>query len=140
MEVLGVGSLDLGGDPRDTEASGHGKVRDHSDSKDHSGQPTHQYNTWTRVTASNLPVEDPRLPLDPSREDKDTNDTKGEEGEDDPKGGVSSMGRVQESSLGLRLIISIAHRSGMADGNRMNGHTHGPWGKGRWCSGPPWWP
>lgn len=39
MEVLGVGSRDLGGDPRDTESSGHGKVRDHSDGEDHSGQP-----------------------------------------------------------------------------------------------------
>jgi hypothetical protein len=51
-------------------------------------------------------VEDPSLPLDPSRENKDTDDTEGEEGEDDPKGSVSGMGRVDESSLGLGLIVS----------------------------------
>ena len=60
-------------------------------------------------------MEDPILPLDPSRENKDTNNTKGEEGEDDPKGSVSGMGRVDESSLGLGLIISAITRSGMPD-------------------------
>jgi hypothetical protein len=36
MEVLGVGSGNLGGDPRDTESSSHSEVRDHSDGQDHS--------------------------------------------------------------------------------------------------------
>jgi hypothetical protein len=49
-------------------------------------------------------VEDPSLPLDPSRENKDTDNTKGEQGENDPKGSVSSMGGVEESSLGLGLV------------------------------------
>jgi hypothetical protein len=81
-------------------------------------------------------VEDSSLPLDPSREDKDTDDTKGEEGEDDPKSSVSGMGRVDESSLGLGLIVSyFITRSGIPDQEiRL---TQGPWGKGRWCSGPP---
>jgi len=74
-----------GWDPTDTESSGHGKVRDHGDSDDHSGEP----------------VENPSLPLDPSGENENTDNTEGEQGENDPKGGMSSMGRVEESSLGL---------------------------------------
>jgi len=41
MEVLGVGTGDLGWDPTDTESSGHGKVRDHGNGEDHSGEPEH---------------------------------------------------------------------------------------------------
>jgi hypothetical protein len=54
-----------------------------------------------------LPVEDPGLLLDSSGKDKDTDDTEGEQGEDDPKGSVSSMSRVEKSSLGHGLIVSI---------------------------------
>jgi hypothetical protein len=57
-------------------------------------------------------VENPSLPLDPSRENKDTDDTEGEEGKDDPKGSVSGMGRVDESSLGLGLIVSYYYQIG----------------------------
>ena len=53
------------------------------------------------------PVENPSLPLDPSRENENTDNTKGEQGENDPKSGMPSVGRVEESSLGLGLIISI---------------------------------
>jgi hypothetical protein len=72
-----------------------------------------------------VPVEDPSLPLDPSRENKDTDDTEGEEGEDDPKSSVSGMSRVEESSLGLGLIISTITRSGMLD--RTYPRTVGVW-------------
>ena len=86
-----------------------------------------------------VPVEDPSLPLDPCGHDKDTDDTKGEEGEDDPEGSVSGMGRVDEFSLGHGLIISAITRSGMPDDQSTEIKlTQGPWGKGRWCSGPPW--
>jgi hypothetical protein len=39
VEVLGVGTCDLGGNVGDTESSSHGKVRDHSTSEDHGGKP-----------------------------------------------------------------------------------------------------
>ena len=81
-------------------------------------------------------MEDPVLPLDPSGENKDTNNTKGEEGEDDPKGSVSGMGRVDESSLGLGLIVSDYYQIGHPRSREIR-LTQGPWGKGRWCSGPP---
>jgi hypothetical protein len=40
VEVLGVGTCDLGRDISDTESSGHGKVRDHGTGEDHGGKPT----------------------------------------------------------------------------------------------------
>jgi len=75
-------------------------------------------------------VEDPSLPLDPSRENKDTDNTEGEEGEDDPKSSVSGMGRVDESSLGLGLIVSdyyqIGHpRSERSDLPKVRGGKEG---------------
>jgi hypothetical protein len=39
VEVLGVGTCDLGRDISDTESSGHGKVRDHGTGEDHGGKP-----------------------------------------------------------------------------------------------------
>jgi hypothetical protein len=55
---------------------------------------------------SDLPVEDPSLLLDTGREDKDTNNTQGHEGKDDPEGSVTGVGRVEESSLGHGLSRS----------------------------------
>lgn len=90
MKVLGVVSGNLGGDPRDTEAGRHCKIRDHRDGEHHSREP----------------VENPSLPLDSGGKDKDTNNTKGEQGEYYPEGSVSSMGRMEESSrrLGPRTM------------------------------------
>ena len=83
MEVLGVGTFNLGRDVSDTESSSHSEVRDHSTGEDHGGKPTNQHRPLA-LDKEYVPVEDPCLPLDPCGHDKDTDDTKGEEGEDDP--------------------------------------------------------
>ena len=66
-------------------------------------------------------MENPSLPLDPSRENENTDNTEGEQGENDPKSGMSSMGRVEESSLGVGLIISV---KGLDRANPMTRYTY----------------
>lgn len=48
-------------------------------------------------------MENPSLPLDPGREDKDAEKPEGEQGKDDPKGSVTSVSRVQEPHIRVGL-------------------------------------
>ena len=84
---MGVVSVILGGDVRDTETGSHGKVGDHGDGQNQTREP----------------VEDSSLSLDPHGEDPDTDDTEGEQGENDPEGGVAGVGRVQEPDIRVGL-------------------------------------
>ena len=52
MEVLGVGTFNLGRDVSDTESSSHSEVRDHSTSEDHGGEPTNQHRPLGRSAKS----------------------------------------------------------------------------------------
>jgi hypothetical protein len=49
VDVLGVVAFKLGRDPADTETGSHGKVRYHSNSENHGGEPTRQPHSITHV-------------------------------------------------------------------------------------------
>lgn len=106
MDVVGVVTVKLGRDIRDTETCSHGKVRDHSDGQDQTGNPALSVESSSCSARLSLPVEDPGLPLDPHGEDPDTDETESEQGKDDPEGSVPNVGRVQEPYIRVGLLWS----------------------------------
>ena len=82
-------------DPRLSESCGHGKVGSHGHGQNQGGQPVVSGAQRDLISdSSNLPVEEPSTLLYPLRENENTDNTKGEQSENDPKGSLTDMGVV----------------------------------------------